>query len=395
MIGRSAAIAAGLAATLVSSSCWAGNARIYVKPGATSQDQAQALLACKRDVGELAAPGMADFNVQIKEIDSKGRIGPPSLATAVGGALGMAAVQVFVDSEYRRSALPGCMRARGFAAIQLSDPQQQIYQGLPNQAAKAEWEDAFRSSTTAAAYADAMRPKVTPLPSAREEPFVVGAVRFDPLKVKVATTSVKGGDALFVADGYYRLTARVPTETLLSTSINLGKDHPLMVPEGAIYRQTSEGGEGSLGAWEDRTVWCGPAALRGKKIDICFRSRPDGYRFAINPNSPDWYPVISPYFELIAPLATASLVLQESPADTAGPSPFQVALKVDRISEKAIHLRAVAFRGKTEIPFWTGAATFDGSGRAVIPFWTRRLIVTRDGKGISAALEGGGDGSGW
>jgi hypothetical protein len=99
--------------------------------------------------------------------------------------------------------------------------------------------------------------------------------------------------------------------------------------------------------------------------------------------------------ELSTLLASTSLDVEALPVDTAGASPFQVALKADRISEHAIQVRAVAFRGKTEVPFWAGTALFDESGRAVIPFWTRRLIVTRDGKAVSATLEDGGDGSGW
>lgn len=388
---RLVACGAGLLAALAGHPCWAANSEIYTKPGATSEAVAQALRECGRDTRALDSSTVVNVNMQ--EIGAGGQFGPPSASTAVGGAIGGAIVQALIDNAYRKAALPGCMRARGFAKTQLSDEQQKTYRSLNDDAARAQWQDAFRADMTSEDYVEALKPKATPLPSARDEPFVVGLVRFNVDRVKVSSSPIYAGGAILVTDGHYRQTAKVKYRTLLATLSALGRSYPLVVKADAIYIQTYEGRPGALGPWEDKTVWCGPVEMRGKPGTMCFRSTFEGYQF--QPTEPDWFPQIGPVLELNKPLTPASLVLDELPVDLSAPPPFEVSLRVDRISKKAVELSAVARRDKTQIPFWKGATLFDGSGRAVLPFWTSRLIMTREGKGISVVLQEGGDGTGW
>jgi hypothetical protein len=42
-----------------------------------------------------------------------------------------------------------------------------------------------------------------------------------------------------------------------------------------------------------------------------------------------------------------------------------------------------------------GAEAYGPDGRAALPFWTRRLLLQRQGGGVTATVTADGDGHGW
>jgi hypothetical protein len=147
----------------------------------------------------------------------------------------------------------------------------------------------------------------------------------------------------------------------------------------------------------EQTYWCGPfkaTGLLGSSVSTyCVFADDNGYDFVFSGAEPWVAP--PPDLATLSQFKSATVDLTLEPSDQALLGPLDFALNVQGIDKTEIDLEAVVTKANRKVTIWSGALTFDSDGKAVLPFWTHRLVLTRDGKSVTAAFTADGDGAGW
>lgn len=363
----------------------AANARVYAKPGETAASVAAEQASCKKAISE-AGVGAAPVHAQAP-------YGDYSVGGAVGAAIGGAIAQAILDAQVRAARVPVCMRARGFARLELSEEEQAAYAKAPEGQARDAWMDQFLSGDIGERVSSALQPAVTPLPTSEDAPFLVGGVRLEPDAFAISPGPVAAKGVLVTGVGHPRRTARLKADSQITFVTGFWKPVPATAQAGARFIQVHQGRPVKSETDEDWTLWCGPVVSKNGQSYTCVASGFAGYR-SYAAVGQDWLSRPDPAVPLLwtgdVGLKTV-FDLEEATSDDT----YEIALRVAAVSKKNVTLSAVAMKDGAEVEFWSGVLTFDDAGSAQLPFWTQTLTLTRGDKAVTAAFEPRSDGKGW
>jgi hypothetical protein len=281
------------------------------------------------------------------------------------------------SSGVQANAAARCMFRSGYRPIRLTADEQA--EAERQKEALQEWVDGFYARPDfARRLADANPP---PLPDAPPEPFTYGPVRFDPESLRASIGVVGPGGALVSGKVGYRRIAR------LIADVGVGLGGSGSVPTGALLHQAVfQAEQGS-----ERTYWCGPYRVTGFTLQACARNDPDGYVLFFAQGAP-W---LATDLDLGEATATTTDVYRIEQAEAAAPSAslgFVLVLK--KLAAASLVVEAQVDNGHDGETLWKRTLSTDGDGRTVLPFWSYRIVITRTGAGVTAALTKDGDGQG-
>ncbi len=265
------------------------------------------------------------------------------------------------------------MEARGYSIVKLLDGEVAALNQLTTPPARAAWFDTFLAQdlTTRAP------PVLPPLPVVQSEPYAFGGVRLDPTTLRAMDGTIVSGGVLATVTASHRLTGR----------ITQGPDWNQNFQTGWIFHYTE--------AFDDNHVlqsyWCGPFRLNrfGNSV-ACLQRRHRGlYRFQTQ-RGQVW--LITPDVDIEDNIEEGWFTIEASSTDLLGSLPLQ--LKVENIRRDRLDLDLIAERDGAQVKIWSGRLTLDQAGQATLPLWNQRLVISREGAGVTARLVADGDGHG-
>lgn len=220
-------------------------------------------------------------------------------------------------------------------------------------------------------------------------PFVIGGVKLDPAGMTAGDGVLARGGVVLSGPAEYAVTAR------LSKPLNLRA--PLIndtAPEGLILHQVEFARTTPLGARTMTRIWCGPIGVptvwSRNRVTMCLRRGATGEREAFWPTTGRPWLGTTTASGNLAGLQARGFEIEQSPTSLL--EPLGMRIEVQRLSDTVVTARFIARRGTEDAVVLSVTTEFDG-GVATIPLWTHRLVLTRSGAGVTAALSADGDGT--
>lgn len=359
--------------------------RVYLKAGVTAAQAATDEAACKDLAKDLRAG----------KVSAAAPYGASPMAGAIGASIGAGIIQILEDSGARKRGAETCMRRRGYGQVELDRDEAAAFGALKTADQRGAWIAALAATNISERVETARTSAAPPLPSAREEAFVIHGVRIDPAKLTLAAQAVGAKGVVVSGIGSHRRTAVVKSQ-LVAGPVGLGLMNMAAgaIEPGTIFHQIHLGPHDSNEAVEDMTAWCGPWRRTFGVVHekgVCFMSTFKGYR-TLPLKGETW--LGEPDFAYDTRVfAVQPLELVEQSEDGLGT--FDFALRLVKMSSKSVTLAGVAEKDGKEVEFWRDERAFDADGRATLPFWTKTLSLRRQDRTVVVAFEPRDDGLGW
>ena len=304
----------------------------------------------------------------------------PTATAAAGAAFATGLLAGMERAKAERRAYQRCMKAHGYAKLELNATEAAGVKGSKG-AARDVWFTAFLTAPGLAERVAAARAAVSELPEAPQGPYAFGGLQIDPLSLKLADAVVLQGQGVFTGRATHRSTAQLDQRYSVSNALGIDKH----AETGAVFHAV-DGGPAD-------TRWCGPFvnnSVRGVvTLEGCIYD--DGEQFLVNDANGQPWLAMPGYGPGGFRVATAP-ALRVSNTDLIGP--MDLSLVADRIGKKDISLTLTAWREDKAVIVWRDQARFDANGRVVVPFWPQSLVLQREGDGVRATFQPGGDGRG-
>jgi hypothetical protein len=233
--------------------------------------------------------------------------------------------------------------------------------------------------------------KVSEADGLEPTPFVIGGVKVDPAALTVGQGVLVARGVALSGEAQYAQTARLTQPmTLRAPFINDTSE------TGTILHQVEFARITPLGSRTMTRLWCGPIMKpavfsNGQRQTLCLRRSLYGAGWEA------FIPMTGrPWLGTTLTNATAGgfaangLAFETSPTSLLGP--LGVRAEIQRINDKSVTLRLFARQGDQDALILTVTPEFV-DGVATVPLWTHRLVLTRSGEGVTAALTADGDGT--
>ena len=220
-------------------------------------------------------------------------------------------------------------------------------------------------------------------------PFVIGGVKLDPAALTVGEGVLGRGGVVLSGQAEYAVTGR------LAKPLNLRA--PLIndtAPEGLILHQLEFARTSPVGARTMTRIWCGPIGVptvwSRNRVTMCLRRGLTGELEAFWPSTGRPWLGTTQATGSVAALQARGFEIAPSPTSLLDPLGFRA--EIQRLSETVVTVRFIARKGTEDAVVLAVTTEFE-DGVATLPLWTHRLILTRSGAGVTAALTADGDGS--
>ena len=358
---------------------WAGSPtpiKVFARPGVPSSNMETELADCvARSADVNAVPG----NVALAQTNGA-LLGALLFEDLAGNPTEHAAKRVFVSR---------CMRARGYFGITLTPSEAADLKAHRTSTDVVNWRaDFYASPDFSKRLEAALHPIVPPLPDDPPEGPGYGALRLEPSRMVVASGVLGRGSVVLFGPAAYRATAQVRFPVAIHGGFGLN------VPAGTqLHFLTAAALDGV-----EQGYWCGPMVTHSiwglVTFGGCVTTDEFGY-VVLTATGASWLATGTVPRLAVNHWTSAStdFSLVEPTSDVSPPLAFE--MKLTSLDASGVTLAAIAKRDGKSVTFWSGSAPFDDRDTAVVPFWTHRLLLTRLGSGVRAALEETGDGAGW
>lgn len=302
-------------------------------------------------------------------------------AAAAGAAFATGFLAGMEEARARRASYERCMRARGYTKVTLTAEEEVALKAAKKQPEREAWFAALLARSDLAQRIEVARAEIIDLPTPPEVAIGAQGLVFDLAQAKAVEGAVVEGGALATLPASHLATARLAIDYPVSNMLGVNKRGEA----GAVFHAVSRG--------PYLTQWCGPFAnnsVQGKITMMgCIETAGDGFK-VLNVGGEPW---------LAGDLFTGGFPVDDGPRLEASADdligPVAVTIKLDKITKKGVRLSAVGERDGKTVRVWSGGGNFDAEGRLVTPLWTHRLVLTRSGEGVAAALSADGDGRSW
>lgn len=357
---------------------------LYAKQSASLADLQSTLSDCKSGVKRNVGSTAAAYPTVV---------GAVSLPAVVGVVIGTSIADAYWSAQWRAPHIVTCMRSHGFAELSLTDAEAATYLSLA-ESERGAWHGALLKGDISERVTAALKPRVEPMPTAADEPYVVAGVRLNPGRLTLATGDVSAGGALVSGRAGYRRAARLTTDAVVGVApIGMMAMAVIKIPPNAPFHQTYAGRPQQSDFAEERTFWCGPSVHPKRKHTMCIGSRHHGYLTIIGEGQP-WLGQPAPA-NLLYDVNGRPMEIKFEEVEPESLGDFAVELRAESISKKGVELRGIAQRDGEESQFYSAIVYFDATGVARLPFWDRTLELSKAGRNLSVRYTPRIDGLGW